>query len=362
VPTLVDVTQPQALHLRPGEMVVVRSEAEIRATIDADGRLDGLPFMPEMLAHCGRTFRVFRRADKTCDTFGSTGMRRLHDTVHLEMLRCDGSAHGGCQAECLVYWKEAWLARVSGRESDATPAEGATPAEEATPAHPIRDQAIGPDPGTLIQLTRRRTATSQDEERYYCQATELQSASTALPWWEPSQYVRDVRSGNVGVREVVAGLVRFGYSKFQQRFINGSPIPFMRGRQTKTPTEVLDLRPGEIVRVKSKRAIEATLDRGNRNRGLLFDSEMLPYCGREFAVHRRVEQIINEQTGEMLRLRGDCVMLESVACMSLYHRFCQRRIYSYWREIWLTRVETPQPAEGADGTPAEAAAVPMQRH
>ena len=84
---------------------------------------------------------------------------------------------------------------------------------------------------------------------------------------------------------------------------------------------------------------------------------MLPYCEREFVVRKRVEKIINERTGEMEPLRGDCIMLESVTCPALYHRFCQRRIYSYWREIWLTRV-------GTAGSPetAEEAHVPVQRH
>ena len=351
MPALADNTTHAALHLLPGEMVAVRSEAEIRATLDADGRLDGLPFMPEMLAHCGRTYRVFKRADKTCDTVGSSGMRRLHDTVHLDMVRCDGSAHGGCQAECLIYWKEAWLARLAARGSEAT-------TRAPVPAAPTPGEGIGPDRQTLIQLTNRRTAESPTLERYFCQATEVPAASTALPWWEPTQYVRDVRSQSVSLGEAIVGLVRFGYAKVQQRFINGSPIPFVRGRLTRTPTAVLDLQPGEIVRVKSKREIEATLDRGNRNRGLSFDSEMLPFCGREFVVHRRVEQIINERTGELMPIRGDCIMLESATCLALYHRFCQRRSYFYWREIWLTRVEPRDPRDSA----AEAAAIPGQRH
>ena len=43
---------------------------------------------------------------------------RMRNAVHLEGLRCDGQAHGGCQAGCLLYWKEAWLRRVpsDGRE------------------------------------------------------------------------------------------------------------------------------------------------------------------------------------------------------------------------------------------------------
>ena len=137
MPTLTHDTTTPAAPLRPGEMIVVRSEAEIRATLDADGRLDGLPFMPEMLAYCGQRLRVFKRADKTCDTVGSTGMRRLHDTVHLEMVRCDGSAHGGCQAECLVYWKEAWLARVDAAGSSGDADDESRRRRRAPPSVPI---------------------------------------------------------------------------------------------------------------------------------------------------------------------------------------------------------------------------------
>ena len=43
-----------------------------------------------------------------CGTQGP-GVRRLPDTVLLDGLRCGGGEHGGCQAQCLLYWKEAWL-------------------------------------------------------------------------------------------------------------------------------------------------------------------------------------------------------------------------------------------------------------
>ncbi|HVW84082.1 MAG TPA: hypothetical protein VHB50_05360, partial [Bryobacteraceae bacterium] len=46
---------------RNGEWVEVKSAPEIARTLDADGALDGLPFMPEMLGHCGRRYRVIRR-------------------------------------------------------------------------------------------------------------------------------------------------------------------------------------------------------------------------------------------------------------------------------------------------------------
>ena len=38
---------------RPGDLVEVKSADEILATLDADGTLDHLPFMPEMVEFCG---------------------------------------------------------------------------------------------------------------------------------------------------------------------------------------------------------------------------------------------------------------------------------------------------------------------
>src|SRR5437868_6800647 len=92
-------------QLRRGDLVEVRTPAEILETLDGDGMVDGMPFMPEMAAYCGRRFLVDARADKVCDTAMHTGSRKVHDSVMLADLRCDGSAHGGCQAECRLFWK-----------------------------------------------------------------------------------------------------------------------------------------------------------------------------------------------------------------------------------------------------------------
>src|SRR5436190_18027606 len=86
---------------RAGDRVEVKSREEILATLDHEGALDKLPFMPEMLRYCGERLTVVASAHKTCDTVNKTGGRRMHDAVHLEGLRCEGSVHGGCQARCL---------------------------------------------------------------------------------------------------------------------------------------------------------------------------------------------------------------------------------------------------------------------
>jgi hypothetical protein len=329
------------LNLRAGEFVEVRSEEEILRTLDSNGMLESLPFMPEMREFCGRQFRVYKRADKACDTIDWKTLRRMQNAVHLDDLRCDGAAHGGCQAGCLIYWKEAWLKRVD----DAS--EG--------PA-PVTAPNGGATPETLTRATRAGV-TETGEELFSCQATELRRATTGdVPFWDPLQYLRDVRSGNTSVSSVVRGLLVGFFNKFQQanarllpRFclIRGcKKYPFVEGKVSgETPKSLLNLQPGEIVEVKSKEEIFETLDERDRNRGLRYDSEMLKYSGRRGRVLRRVEHIINEKTGEMLHIKGDCIILDGVICTGDYHRSCPRSIYPYWREIWLKRVDQPMEAD-----------------
>jgi hypothetical protein len=160
--------------------------------------------------------------------------------------------------------------------------------------------------------------------------------------------VQDVRSGNAGalatIRTVCIGLFN-EYQDLSKRFLprslrirDGRRYPFIEGSLRKTPAETLNLKPGELVRVKSKDEIASTLDMHNANRGMSFDGEMVRYCGRESRVLRRVEQIIDEKSGRMMRFKNPCIVLEDVVCTGAYHRQCPRGIYSYWREIWLERV------------------------
>lgn len=328
---------------RRGDVVQIRSAEEIMATVDDEGRVDGMPFMPEMLQFAGRTFTVNKRADKTCDTIHSTGLRRLHDTVLLADLRCDGESHGGCQAGCPLFWKEAWLKRPDEQDSDRSPRVliGAAPPAASR--------------GRTVEQLRALTTVAAPlpatpaAERFRCQATEMFDATSALHWWEPTQYVRDVRSGNVSVVAVALGFIRWLSVRVQAR-LNGSGVPGVKGRLKKTPRQVLELQPGERVRVKTKREIQRTLDTANRNRNLSFDAEMLRYCGHEFTVLRRVSQIIDERTGEMIHIPGDCITLDGVTCRAEYRLFCPRGEYAYWREAWLSRVED-ETAPQVSGTP-----------
>src|SRR5467141_2777765 len=100
------------LNIIVGELVEVRSRDEILSTLDQNGKLDAMPFMPEMLQYCGKRFRVFKQAHKTCDNIQDWSMRRVKNAVHLTGVRCDGRAHGNCDAGCMIFWRETWLKRV----------------------------------------------------------------------------------------------------------------------------------------------------------------------------------------------------------------------------------------------------------
>ena len=335
-----------------GDWVEVRTKEEILRTLDSEGRLDGMPFMPEMFMFCGMRLQVYKRAHKTCDTVFPVRGRRVDRAVHLET-RCDGSAHGGCQATCLMFWKEPWLKPIA---SDDRP----IPEEERSRAFNVVPATSGCTETDV--LAHARTLDPDEQPTYSCQATRLPYATKSLEWWDVRQYVEDYRSGNVSLWQIICGGVymlyyhltrtgiglgpcmRWFYNKFYP-FWGGTPFPRQSGvirAGQSTPAGRLDLQPGELVRIKSHGEILKTLDTSSRNRGLYFDAEEVPYCGKTYSVLKRVTKIINERTGKMRELRNPCIILDSVTCQSQFSEcrmFCPRSIYAYWREIWLERVE-----------------------
>jgi len=342
------------LNLLAGETVEVRSQEEVLDTLDTTGRLDAMPFMPEMLPYCGKRFRVFKRADKTCDNIKPWNMRRVRHAVHLAEVRCDGKAHQDCDAGCLIYWHEAWLKPVASDFVNESQVRQATSSSAESPAFQPSTATLC-TVESLFRASRRPADPATGEQVYACQATDVREFSSDLPWWNLWQYVRDVRSGNLrrnlspskseavletllSWNEVFRALVIEIFNVFQ-RLRSGVQYPHIGGTLATTPTVEMNLQPGEFVQVKSKEEILATLDRRNRNRGLLFDSEMIRYCGGTYRVLKRVNQIVGEKTGKMLRMKGPCIILEGAACVSEYHRLCPRAIYHYWREGWLRRVE-----------------------
>ena len=187
-----------------------------------------------------------------------------------------------------------------------------------------------------------------------------------LAWWDARQYVRDVTTRNHALGDVLRVLwlavltkcleyAPVGYRLIKRlresmhRWLTGREVPEFAGRiraADPTPTDRLGLRPGERVRIKAKAEIEHTLNENKKNRGLWFDTEMVPFCGRVATVRREVTRIIDERTGEMRFVKEPCIILDGTACPGHYSEnrlLCPRALPPFWRELWLERLEDPPP-------------------
>ena len=171
--------------------------------------------------------------------------------VHLN-LRCDGKSYGGCQAACLIFWKEEWLKPVDEKELPKA----------------VLWTRTGCSEEDVERATRVDDAKLGGEPRYRCQATELLNFTTPLPWWDARQYVEDYTSGNATFGRLLRGFVylgyfygmlakspRFGgparsvYDRFQALW-GGLPYPRHRGTipaGQPGPMATLNLQPGELV-------------------------------------------------------------------------------------------------------------------
>jgi len=294
-----------------GDRVVVRSLQEIRATLDESGCLDGLPFMDEMVAFCGRQFRVFRCVDKVFDYGRSWRLRRIDDVVLLTGLRCDGSAHGGCQASCYLLWKKAWLKGV--------PQSSAQVDDHRTEPTPVRSATPG----------------NASRSIYTCQFTQLSAASRPLSRWDLRQDLRPLLNGNLTFRAFLVGMLTRVFNRLDRLLGGLGYPPLSRSTRKTTPAPDISLSPGESVRVRGRERIATTLDGASRNRGLSFDREMLKHCGQPYPVSKRVEQIIDVSTGQLLAMKTPCLVLDGVDNSGEFLRFGAQHEYLYWREVWL---------------------------
>ena len=318
----------------PGDLVEVRSTAEILSTLDEKGTLENLPFMPEMMAFCGRQFRVSRRAFKTC--VDDKEMRRLDNSVFLEDLRCDGKSHGGCAKACLIFWKEAWLKPAGENLECAGKAKRrrrfrSNAAEESKAPSPLRSA------GALQMTASDLIALADHDGQFFCQSSEILNASSPLPFWQPKQYLWDLTQNRVSLFEWAKSLLISVYNKVAHKGGFRS-WGFVAGPGTQNGARVsLSLKKGDRVRVKSLAQIKETLDADGKHQHLLFAPAMAEFCGREMRVQNRLDKIILEGASRQREIK-DTVLLEGATCDGICHRMCPRQSLLFWRECWLEKV------------------------
>jgi hypothetical protein len=301
-----------------GEVVEIKPYDEVVRTLDAEGCYESLPFMPEMKRFCGQRARVFRRVDKIYDYGRTKKLRRLDDAYLLIHLRCDGAAHGGCEAACYILWKSAWLTRARTQDDPASRPQRDLPSNEVSKVAAVSN-----------------TSTT----KYICQFTQLAAASTPIRSWDVRADLRPLLAGNVTFAAFwVAALTRL-FNRVQQLRggVGYPPRPTTAG--VAAPPRDERFAPGDVVRVRDAEEIIATLDAGGRNRGLWFDQDMLKYCGRTCVVRKRVDRLIDDATGLMRVMKSPCIVLEDVDYSGETLRFAAQEEHLYWRDVWLKRVE-----------------------
>jgi hypothetical protein len=105
--------------------------------------------------------------------------------------------------------------------------------------------------------------------------------------------------------------------------------PWIGNVAGRTPSEQRGLQPADILRIRTRQEIVATLGRHARNRGLEIEPAMFDRCAERHLVLGRADRIILEQTGEMRQMK-DTVALTNATC-----DWCARANRLSWREIWL---------------------------
>jgi hypothetical protein len=301
-----------------GDCVEVKSWPEIRATLDEQGCLDHLPFMPEMLAMCGRRAVVFRCMHRLFDYRKSRRMRHMDGAVLLAGATCDGARHGGCEAGCHAIWKATWLRKVEWR-SDA---EGA--AKAIGQSSPLAD----------IQVLQPGT----QGPRYACQLTALHAASHPLEDAGALDVMRPLVSGNVAPAAFVVGWLTHLFNEVQH-LRHGVAFPaFETGVvPTGARTGEAALAAGDPVVVRSSAEIRSTLDDRFMHRGLWFEPDMLKHCGRRLVVEANVSKLIDVVTGEMRAMKTPAFRLQDVHFSGERQLFNAQYEPLLWRSAWLRR-------------------------
>ena len=254
------------------------------------------------------------------------------DTVYLEDLRCDGSGHGGCQAGCKLYWKEAWLRRVDDDSGAVNPSKESLANLEHLAQAGTR---------TVRELKGERS------EVWRCQATEAFNASELLKTSESSTVLartdeRQFRSAPF--HRPCGPRVRHGdcrpYRPAQSRCRCEAQGSQSSARESRSISK-----PGDLVQVRSPTEIAATLDEGRpQPRAFISTARCFPIAAGPSVLRTGCDKSSTTRPVACSKSprTASSSMASSVRASEHPGRwFCPRQIYAYWREAWLRRVEEP---------------------
>lgn len=103
--------------LASGDWVRIRSEEEIRATLDHWGEMKGCAFIQDMWQYCGTEQQVFKPVERFLDE-RDYKVKRVNGVVILKGLICIGTpVFERCDRACHLFWRTEWLEKIDGPAS-----------------------------------------------------------------------------------------------------------------------------------------------------------------------------------------------------------------------------------------------------
>lgn len=102
----------RGLDFNVGDLVKIRSQEEIRATLDGWNELRGCMFMPDMWQYCDTTQMVFKIIERFVDE-RDYRLKKGRGILLLDGLICQGTEdYGRCDRSCFYFWRVEWLEKI----------------------------------------------------------------------------------------------------------------------------------------------------------------------------------------------------------------------------------------------------------
>jgi hypothetical protein len=116
-------TEEAAEHRAPSALATIRSLQEIRATLDDNGCLMGVPFQRGMERYAGTRHPLLTRVDHRALPWWQ---RPVGEWYLLDGLRCSGEPLEpiGCDRQCALLWHRSWLHLDTATVPDPTGSVG----------------------------------------------------------------------------------------------------------------------------------------------------------------------------------------------------------------------------------------------
>ena len=102
-------------NLRVGDLVELRSEAEITRSLNHEMPNRGRGFEAEMASYCGREAHVLRRVARCIDERIGRLLQTKNPCIVLEDVICEGAYNANCPRSIYAFGREIWLDRVVER-------------------------------------------------------------------------------------------------------------------------------------------------------------------------------------------------------------------------------------------------------